>query len=114
MKKPKVIVAAAKKAGILIVPALCQRCGRKTQLQAHHPNYDELLKVRFLCKKCHCQEDKERTSQNPVAVISAEVDPSVKEGFKEWWKANNYATEAEAIRALVREKNQEINGRAIE
>lgn len=45
--------------------------------------------------------------ENTKVVISAEVDPSVKEGFKEWWKAHNYATEAEAIRALVREKIQE-------
>lgn len=42
--------------------------------------------------------------QNTKVVISAEVDPSIKEAFKEWWKANNYATEAEAIRAFVREK----------
>lgn len=45
--------------------------------------------------------------ENTKAVIAAEVDPPIKETFKRWWRANNYATEAEAIRALVREKNEE-------
>jgi len=38
------------------------------------------------------------------AVINAEVDLPIKEAFTKWWKENSYATEAEAVRALVREK----------
>lgn len=46
--------------------------------------------------------------ENTKVVIAAEVDPPIKETFKRWWRANNYATEAEAVRALVREKNEEL------
>lgn len=45
--------------------------------------------------------------ENTKVVIAVEVDPPVKETFKRWWRANNYATESEAVRALVREKNEE-------
>lgn len=44
--------------------------------------------------------------ENVKMVISAEVDPLMKDAFREWWKANNYATEAEAVRTFVREKIQ--------
>lgn len=47
-------------------------------------------------------------NENVKAVIAAEVDPLIKEAFKRWWKENNYATEAEAIRAFVREKIGEL------
>jgi len=42
-------------------------------------------------------------------VITAEVDLPIKEAFTKWWKANSYATEAEAVRAWVREKIAESN-----
>ena len=46
-------------------------------------------------------------NENIKVVISAEVDPPFKEAFRKWWKKNNYATEAEAIRDWVREKIEE-------
>ena len=45
--------------------------------------------------------------ENTKVVISAEVDPPTKEGFKKWWRAHNYITEAEAIRDFVRDKIKE-------
>jgi len=47
--------------------------------------------------------------ENTKAVIAVEVDLSVKETFKKWWRANNYVTESEAVRALIRGKVEEIN-----
>lgn len=40
-------------------------------------------------------------------VITAEVDLEMKEQFKEVWQKQNFATEAEAIRHLVRQAIQE-------
>ena len=41
------------------------------------------------------------------AVIATAVDPSMKETFKQWWQANNYASESEAMRVFIREKCEE-------
>ena len=48
--------------------------------------------------------------ENAKAVIAVEVDLAVKEAFKKWWRANNYATESEAIRDFVRDKIKEAEG----
>ena len=34
-------------------PELCQRCGNKGPLQAHHHDYDKPLDVEWLCRPCH-------------------------------------------------------------
>lgn len=39
---------------------------------------------------------------NVSAVVRAAVAPSLKDSFKAWWSANHFASEAEAIRYLVR------------
>lgn len=33
----------------------CQECGTKTEVQIHHPNYNDYLKVNLLCSKHHNQ-----------------------------------------------------------
>ncbi len=47
----KQIIYHMKKLG-LIIPRNCEICGA-IKVQAHHDNYKEPLKVRFLCNKCH-------------------------------------------------------------
>jgi len=51
--------------------------------------------------------------ENIKVVIAAEVDPPIKKAFRKWWKANNYTTEAEAVRALVREKIEETKKESV-
>lgn len=37
----------------------CEECGREDMVHAHHENYDEPLKVRWLCPKHHSERHKE-------------------------------------------------------
>lgn len=47
-------VTAAVKAGRLVRPAACERCGTKSRrLEAHHWDYREALDVRWVCPPCH-------------------------------------------------------------
>ena len=46
-------------------------------------------------------------AKDKKAVIYTNVDPEVKVAFKYWWRAHNYTTESEAVRALVRDKIEE-------
>ena len=39
------------------VQQLCQRCNEKLAIAKHHPDYNQPLCVRFLCKECHKIED---------------------------------------------------------
>ena len=50
--------AASRKRAQREYPTLppCQRCGRKENVQRHHPNLDDALCVEFLCQKCHTTE----------------------------------------------------------
>lgn len=47
-------VQSAIKKGLLI-PSPCGRCGA-LPAEAHHPDYDRPLDVRWLCNKCHVDE----------------------------------------------------------
>lgn len=47
-------VRAAIKKGLLIASP-CERCG-SFPVEAHHPDYDHPLDVRWLCQKCHTTE----------------------------------------------------------
>lgn len=40
-------------------------------------------------------------------TISANITPEMKEKFRDWWRGNDYRTEAEAIRALVKKAIEE-------
>lgn len=46
-------VNEAIRAGNIIRPDECPNCDTITTVHAHHPNYDEPLNVRWLCRKCH-------------------------------------------------------------
>ena len=39
--------------GNLCKPSRCQKCSKKITLQAHHEDYLQPLKVRWLCRPCH-------------------------------------------------------------
>ncbi len=50
--------------GILSRPSECSKCGCRCKPEAHHDSYeqDQLLNVRWLCKKCH--EDHHHKNQS--------------------------------------------------
>ena len=56
-------VARAVKKGILI-KTNCQWCDREDNVHGHHDNYDEPLKVMWLCPVCHRQRHNELAAQN--------------------------------------------------
>lgn len=53
-------VAYAIKTGRLTRPRVCPGCGRDdTLIQAHHDDYSQPLKVRWLCPTCHAAAQKQ-------------------------------------------------------
>jgi len=56
-------------AGLLDRPTACEECGSTGQaIEAAHHNYDEPLRVRWLCRSCHRRWDK-REPKNATFVI---------------------------------------------
>lgn len=50
-------VAQAVKAGVLVRPEHCPRCGKKKRrIEAHHHDYSKPLEVEWLCSPCHKEE----------------------------------------------------------
>lgn len=50
----------AQKKGKLKRPKACSKCGYKTEkVQGHHENYEEALKVKWLCPSCHSKRHAE-------------------------------------------------------
>lgn len=41
------------KKGLIQKPLFCEVCGENKPLDRHHPNYDEQLKIMWVCRKCH-------------------------------------------------------------
>lgn len=41
------------KKGLIQMPLLCERCGKKGVLEKHHPDYDKPLEVVWVHKRCH-------------------------------------------------------------
>ncbi len=46
-------VARAIKRGELIKPTSCIQCGQSGRIEGHHSDYEEPLKVIWLCGSCH-------------------------------------------------------------
>ena len=46
------------KAGNLIRPNRCEECSKECKAEGAHFNYDEPLRVRWLCRSCHARWDK--------------------------------------------------------
>ncbi len=36
-----------------LIPEPCSRCGGTTNIEMHHEDYDEPLKIIWLCRVCH-------------------------------------------------------------
>lgn len=53
-------VYKAIKAGILIKPETCPKCGSDKLIQGHHEDYERPLDVTWLCYQCHKQLHVER------------------------------------------------------
>lgn len=51
-------VHLAIKAGVLVRPDSCERCGRECRVQASHFDYAEPLRVEWLCQPCHATKDR--------------------------------------------------------
>jgi len=59
-------VKVALKNGTLVRPSICSRCGDspppasdgRTQIQAHHDDYNKPLDVEWICAACHRKETK--------------------------------------------------------
>jgi len=46
-------VGLAIESGELERPDRCERCGYECEVEAHHEDYGDPLKVIFLCPRCH-------------------------------------------------------------
>lgn len=52
-KKAHNIVYYALKKGLIVKPDKCNQCGDCRYIQAHHEDYNQPLKVEWLCCICH-------------------------------------------------------------
>ena len=70
--KARAAVGYAIRAGRLIRPTNCQRCGcRPSRVEAHHHDYLLPFVVEWLCKPCHYKADQERiTDQETTTVVT--------------------------------------------
>lgn len=72
-------------AGNLVRPDAREECGATNRrIEAAHFNYDEPLRVRWLCRSCHVRWDKQHPKGGTVVVTrnshTAETPPAVAEG----------------------------------
>lgn len=58
-------VWAALRAGRIVRPSTCQRCGWACKPQASHTDYAKPLDVEWLCLRCHVIKDRGRYSRDP-------------------------------------------------
>jgi len=59
-------------AGLLMRPDICEECGvANRRIEAAHYNYDQPLKVRWLCRSCHVRWDKREPKNGTVVVARA-------------------------------------------
>ena len=49
-------VFSAVESGRLVPADRCEKCGSASEIEAHHPDYDRPLEVKWLCVKCHRAE----------------------------------------------------------
>ena len=66
-------------AGHIIRPDTCEECGSKERrIEGAHFNYDEPLRVRWLCRSCHARWDKREPKMATYVVQSStESDSSL-------------------------------------
>jgi len=54
--------------GKLERPLICEDCGEKKFVHAHHPDYHKPLEVNWLCLKCHVKLHRNLRLQEPVGI----------------------------------------------
>lgn len=60
IRKAQALVFRAIQRGDLIRPSSCERCGKSgVMIEAAHYNYDEPLRIAWLCRGCHKRWDRE-------------------------------------------------------
>lgn len=57
--KARSVLTSALAAGRILRPLLCQECGVECTPSGHHDDYSKPLEVRWLCRKCHGDADRE-------------------------------------------------------
>ena len=62
--KAHAMIGRAVRSGKLIKPTSCESCKAKTQLHAHHDDYNKPLNVRWLCPICHSAWHKNNEALN--------------------------------------------------
>lgn len=73
-------IQSAVKRGETEKPSLCESCGTRAVLQAHHEDYNKPLSVKWLCRSCHNSQHKSNADPSTTMVIR------VPEKQKEEWK----------------------------
>ncbi len=61
LKAHNALTRAVRKGTIVIQP--CEKCGRTTNVHAHHDDYNKPLDVKWLCPPCHAIRHKELKQQ---------------------------------------------------
>ena len=56
-------------AGHITRPEICEACGEHGRTEGAHYNYDEPLRVRWLCRSCHIRWDK-REPKGATYIVS--------------------------------------------
>ncbi len=57
-------------AGKIQRPEICEQCGAAGKIEAAHYNYEEPLRVRWLCCSCHRRWDKQHPKHGTVVVAT--------------------------------------------
>ncbi len=65
-------------AGHIVRPKVCEECGAAgCRIEGAHYNYDEPLRVRWLCRPCHVRWDKREPKHATVIVAGPEREQTV-------------------------------------
>lgn len=67
-RKAHQLVMFAVRLGLLKRPDKCEVCSSDIRVEGHHDDYTKPLEVRWLCKVCHHQADKERRIKCPHSM----------------------------------------------
>jgi len=63
-----------------LYPNSCESCNKEAKVEAHHDDYNEPMKVKFLCKDCHVIWHKENTPLNRESGIFTEIKQEAARG----------------------------------
>ena len=59
--------------GLMVRPVICEECGATDRsIEAAHYDYDQPLKVRWLCRSCHRRWDKQDPKNGTYVVVNKE------------------------------------------